>query len=226
MANIKLGAIISDIQGSIGGTTFRRTPHGHSAYNKQKKQLLSARSLNSRRIEIANIFQGWSKLSENERAQINEKALLFQFPDKFGNMKNLTGRQLYTKLTSQLLPTGLTVQSWATLDSNVDAPIIDDIDVSLANSMFDIYLKYPVNVTRILVSAKPKPKTGNVKPHAHFRTMLSLNAANLGSVDFYERFIENFPLAVAGECYQVNVYAVNNYGFKSPVSAFSIILGA
>ena len=91
MANIKLGAIISDIQGSIGGTSFRRTPHGHSAYNKQKKQLLSARALSSRRIELAKVFQGWSQLTENERLQINEKALLFQFPDKFGNMKNLTG---------------------------------------------------------------------------------------------------------------------------------------
>lgn len=224
MANIKLGAIVSDIQGSIGGTTFRRTPHGHSAYNKQKKQLLSARSLNSRRIELANVFQGWSKLSDKERKQINEQSKLFQFPDKFGNMKNLTGRQLYTKLTSQLLPTGLTVPSWATLDSNVDAPEISDIDVSLGDKIFDIYLKSAVTVARVLISAKPKPKTGNVKPHAHFRTMLSLEAASLGSVDFYDIFMENYPLATAGECYQVNVYAVNNYGFKSPVSAFSVIL--
>lgn len=224
MANIKLGAIISDIQGSIGGTTFRRTPHGHSAYNKQKKQLLSARSLNSRRIEIANIFQGWSKLSSNERNQINEKALLFQFPDKFGNMKNLTGRQLYTKLTSQLIGTGLTVQSWATLDSNVEAPIIKSIDVSMSNSTFDINLKSPVTVERILVSAKPKPKSGNVKPHAHFKTIYSQPATTQDLIEFYDKFIENFPLATAGECYQVNVYAVNKYGFKSPVSAFSIIL--
>lgn len=224
MANIKLGAIVSDIQGSIGGTTFRRTPHGHSAYNKQKKQLLSARSLSSRRSEISNVFQGWSKLSDNERAQINEQSKLFQFPDQFGNMKNLTGRQLYTKLTSQLLPTGLTVPSWATLDSTVEAPIVADIDVSLGNQIFDIYLKSAVTVARVLVSAKPKPKTGNVKPHAHFRTMLSLEASSRGSIDFYQEFIANYPLATVGECYQVNVYAVNNYGFKSPVSAFSIIL--
>lgn len=224
MANIKLGAIVSDIQGSIGGTTFRRTPHGHSAYNKQKKQLLSARSLSSRRIELANIFQGWSKLSDNERKQINEQALLFQFPDKFGNMKNLTGRQLYTKLTSQLIGTGLTVPSWATLDSNVEAPIIASIDVSLSSAIFDINLKSHVTAAAILVSAKPKPKSGNVKPHAHFRTMLSFAAERRDNIDFYDEFIKNYPLAAAGQCYQVNVYAVNKYGFKSPVSAFSIIL--
>jgi len=109
MAKFVLGGIITNIAGSVGGTTLRRVPNGFSMYNKSKGTSI-ARLLNNTRVpQIARIFQKWSGLTDVERAGWNATALTVTFPDKFGVAKNLTGRQLFSKANIQLLPIGIEV---------------------------------------------------------------------------------------------------------------------
>ena len=108
MAVIKLGSIVTDIAGSIGGTTFRRTTTGHAVYNKQGRQVKSAFSKASRKNQLGNVFRNWYNLSESEREQWALNASTYPLKDRFGNTKYLTGRQLFTKLNAQLLPANAT----------------------------------------------------------------------------------------------------------------------
>ena len=86
MAVIKLGSIVTDIAGSIGGTTFRRTSTGHAVYNKQGSQIKSAFARTSRKNALANIFRAWGELDKATQDAWAENALIYKVPDRFGKI--------------------------------------------------------------------------------------------------------------------------------------------
>lgn len=101
MAVIKLGAIVTGIAGSIGGTTFRRTREGLSAMNKSGGPSRNRARQNSILNTLRARIQAWTDLTPITRGDWNDAAPLFQFPDKFGDLKTLTGRQLFIKLSTR-----------------------------------------------------------------------------------------------------------------------------
>ena len=101
MATFKLGAIITDIAGSIGGTTLKRNGSYKVIMNKSSGTPYS-RSYNNPSLQyLPFIFKSWSHLSDVEKAAWKEQALLYTFPDKFGTLRNLSARQLFVKLNAQ-----------------------------------------------------------------------------------------------------------------------------
>ena len=101
MATFKLGAIITDIAGSIGGTTLKRNGAYKVIMNKSSGTPYS-RSLNNPSLQyLPFIFKSWSLLADEEKAAWKEQALLYTFPDKFGTLRTLSGRQLFVKLNAQ-----------------------------------------------------------------------------------------------------------------------------
>ena len=92
MATFKLGAIITDVAGSIGGTTLKRNGAYKVIMNKSSGTPYS-RSYNNPSLQyLPFIFKSWSKLDNAEKAAWNEQALLYTFPDKFGTLLNLLVR--------------------------------------------------------------------------------------------------------------------------------------
>ena len=101
MATFKLGAIITDIAGSIGGTTLKRNGSYKVIMNKSSGTPYS-RSYNNPSLQyLPFIFKSWSRLDDAEKKAWKEQALLFTFPDKFGTLRTLSGRQLFVKLNAQ-----------------------------------------------------------------------------------------------------------------------------
>lgn len=101
MATFKLGAIITDIAGSIGGTTLKRNGSYKVIMNKSSGTPYS-RSYNNPSLQyLPFIFKSWSHLSDAEKAAWQQQALLYTFPDKFGTLRTLSGRQLFVKLNAQ-----------------------------------------------------------------------------------------------------------------------------
>lgn len=110
MAVIKLGAIVTGIAGSIGGTTFRRTINGNSAYNKSngpsRNTAKGNDSLQARRM----VIQTWATLDGSQKQDWETVASTLLFPDKFGDLKNITGRQLFIKMSNRLVITDLAIR--------------------------------------------------------------------------------------------------------------------
>ena len=101
MATFKLGAIITDIAGSIGGTTLKRNGGSKVIMNKSSGTPYS-RSYNNPSLQyLPFIFKSWSRLAEEEKKAWEQQALLYTFPDKFGTLRTLSGRQLFVKLNAQ-----------------------------------------------------------------------------------------------------------------------------
>ena len=101
MATFKLGAIITDIAGSIGGTTLKRNG-GYKVIMNKSSGTPYSRSYNNPSLQyLPFIFKSWSRLDDAEKAAWAAQALLFTFPDKFGTLRTLSGRQLFVKLNAQ-----------------------------------------------------------------------------------------------------------------------------
>lgn len=221
MANIKLGAIITDIAGSVGGSTFRRTPAGIVLYNKQGRQIKSAFSEFSRKNAIAVIFRGWEELIPSEKEQWAVCANLYPVKNKFGEEKNLTARQLYTKLNAQLLP----VQSFSDV-SNFStilfAPVVYFQPLDISSESFILSWDGTASQSYLLVSMYQIRKNGSAKPTKAFRRTYWANGPGNGPVDIYYSVLEQFPYLKAGDTFGINVQWMNQSGIISSVQSATV----
>lgn len=223
MATFKLGAIITDIAGSVGGTTFRRGSNFKSMYNKQGRQIKSAFSKNSVKNKIAQIFSYWSSLTEEERTFYNEQALLYPVTDKFGQEKYLTGRQFYTKLSTQLIPTN-TIIDIAVFDKYVPTYEITSIVSNWAGPTVDIYFSEVFTGWWLLISVYPLNRASNGKPTKKVFRLFADNPIGAGPLDIGELMFAKFPYARIGDKFGINFQTMNPSGFQTPVQTITFTL--
>ena len=224
MAVIKLGSIVTDIAGSIGGTTFRRTSTGHAAYNKQGRQVKSAFAKTSRKNELGNIFSSWYNLTENEREQWALNASVYPLKDKFGNTKYLTGRQLYTKLNAQLLPANVT-SNVNNFDSFVELAPVNIYSFDINDNTLKLHVAGAFEKQFIYISMYQLRSRGRVKPHAHFKRTAVKEVLSETNVDIWDEFKKQFPLAENGQTFGFNIQFVNQCGVMTSVLAFTAVAG-
>ncbi|MEX0596344.1 MAG: hypothetical protein WD512_07570, partial [Candidatus Paceibacterota bacterium] len=198
MASIILGTIITDLAGSVGGSTFRRTPRGIILYNKQGTQIKSAFAKNSVKNQIGVVFRAWQSLDLETRGAWSDEATLYPQLDKFGNTVTLTGRQFFTKLNTQLIPVQLTADI-----NNISNIITDGLVVSVIASItaeqFIIDFNKEINDYFILVSVYPLRAGSGVNGTRHFFRTAIVDLDNALEVDIYVQFIAQFPFSQVGD---------------------------
>ena len=221
MAIIKLGSIVTSIAGSIGGSTFRRTPRGIIAYNKQGRQSRSALASASQRLSIGSLFAQWRFLDKATQNQYISLAALYSFPDRFGNQIFLSGRQFFTKLNSQLLPVNQVVDL-ANFDDEIPKSIVTDIALSVEDEYLNVAVAGVVSSSYICIAFYNIRKGGSIKPHAHFKPTTTRLVNENTVLDVWDAFKAQFPFAQIGSDFGCNIYFINPSGFKSPTQSFVV----
>lgn len=221
MASIKLGAIITDIAGSIGGTTFRRTPRGIIAYNKQGTQIKSAFAPNSVKAQLGNIFKSWGLLSPSEKEFWAEQALLFQFPNKFGQLVNLTGRQFFTKLNAQLIPVNLNVTA-GTYNPLIELGYPSSVNQDWLGGNVIINFSMEMASTWAVVECYPLRSGENAKPNLKSVPLYTQYGIGVSDVNIFSAFTTRYGFPIGGSRFGLNVYTLSNSGFKSSITTFVI----
>lgn len=223
MANIKLGSIITDIQGSVGGSTFRRTPRGVILYNKQGTQIKSAFAEASRKNQLGNVFSAWQKLSPEEQKYWNVQATLYPQKNKFGSDVYLTGRQFFTKLSAQMLPAQKPVQT-SPLDDRLSKSILQNIACIPGNDELTIFFDTTIDDFFVYVSIYPLRKGARVKPHAHFKRTYAEFVSGSEKINIWDAFKIQYPLAVIGDKFGANIQMCSTSGFLTSVQAMEFVL--
>lgn len=99
MARITYGIVVTNIKGSIGGTTFSSNRAGSIA----KARLTGRRRLSpgqsSSLSASMSVTNAWNALSYAEKTVFNDYAIANTFTDRFGTVKTLTGFQWYKQLS-------------------------------------------------------------------------------------------------------------------------------
>lgn len=224
MAKIILGTFITNIAGSSQGSTFRRTKNGHSVFNKQNRILRQSLFLNTKIFAIAEIIRGWRLLTQAQRDEWNRQSQFFQFPDKFGNLKTLSGRQLYIKLTSQMSVANVAFVDPFTLDST-NTPItatLSFMNFSNQSVIFEVDYTNPNSVWA--VGFKPSNNRKALEPKRQYavgavRQNPFQSYAQLGDV-----LISQFPTAKIGDWFEAHFFGLNASGFKTETFALKFQL--
>lgn len=222
MANIKLGAIITDIAGSIGGSTFRRTQRGIICYNKQGRQIKSAFAKNSVKNKLGAILSSWSFLDSATKQDWADLAPLYPQKDKFGGDVILTGRQFYTKLNAQLIPVNQVVDLNAFNDV-VFLGVVTSVSLDMSANDFIIVFDTTLDGFYVLVSVFPLRAGGSPKPTKHAFPTYANDPGNKEDINIFGAFLTQYPNAEIGQTWGVNIRVMNTSGFQTSVQSFSVV---
>lgn len=219
MAKILLSGVVTAIVGSIGGTTFKRTPYGFS-FGKKSLGFTKNKSLSNKALGyLAQVRNDWKNLTFPEQEAWNEKALTVKFPDKFGNLINLSGRMLFIKSWATLIQSGSVIKSAADFNTNIDAFTIDTntIDIGIDKVEFDI----TSSSSGQWYYFQLQPVRDKLQPPSFTRRFICLrqNKARNFTVNLFTELKEQFGPLVVGSWYRVYVTPVNNGGYAgTPIS--------
>jgi hypothetical protein len=219
MAKIILGATVTAIVGSINGNTFKRTPYGFSLGRKSlgysRNKLLNNQALGW----LAQVRNDWKNLTFAEKEAWNEKALKVQFPDKFGNLINITGRMLFIKSWGTLIQSGSTIKSAAVFNTNIDffSLTTNVIDIGIDKVEFDITSSsqgqwYYFQLQRV---------RDKLQPPSFTRRFICSRQYYSGDrvIDLFTEMKEQFGKLNAGDWYRIYVTPVNDGGYAgTPIS--------
>src|SRR4030042_1417483 len=113
MARITYGALVTEITGSIAGTTFQRNSSGaigrQRAYTSVNPSVLQS----GNQVQLADLVTLWSTLSSADKNGWNAIASSYQHTTPWGNQKTLSGFQWFMCCNRQLLSVGQPVISAA-----------------------------------------------------------------------------------------------------------------
>lgn len=213
MATIKLGAIVTDIAGSVGGSTFRRGSNFIALYNKQRRQIKSVASPFSRLGQLSNIVKTWSTMSQDDRDSWELVAGNFRFPGKFGSDKILTARQLFTKLNGQMLSVDIINLNATGIINTVNVPLIDNIYSEIESSVIDVNFVGPVTddytyfkFTRLSNLAQTYVKPSN-------KVDFAVHIGNLSTYNIFYAMLAKYQSISDGDIFTIQVYNINQWGF-------------
>ena len=102
MAVIKMGALVTEIAGSIGGTTFRRFRGSFVMYNKSVGGSMNKLLTNQRLQYLAWLSKQYNLLSTSDRETWATETVKYTFPDKFGNSRILSPKDFFVKMNGNL----------------------------------------------------------------------------------------------------------------------------
>lgn len=225
MAKIILGALVSNIAGSVGGTTFKRTPNGIVMMNKNRGASRSSILQNNRVSQIASIFQRWKTLNGTNKSAWNEYSKTMQFPDKFGNLKNLSGRQLYTKLNCQLLCVD---DSITVVGSKGDAisPIKDSFGEIYYNDTIAIYTNNSLDQENyILFQMEWHQGNTSIAPTFTRKKIVTfIYTAVSMETDLFSFLLNEFPYMVPGDTIYLYRTVMADNGLRGVTNVFKRII--
>lgn len=216
MAIFQLGSIVTSIVGSIGGTTFKR---GASNLIVSKKSMGASRSLllsNVRLGAISSVFMGWSSLSQSMRDDWAFIAPSYLFPDKFGVLRALTARQLFTKLSIQLIPVNQAVPDADQINNVLGVFGVNFFNLTKSPFKCELDISYTGDAGYLLVQIQVAQKNlySPIFNRRQITAWVMIDSA-LG-FDFTEEILKQFPYI--NEKYSVRAFVsiMNVSGFKSP----------
>lgn len=215
MATFTLGSIVTQIVGSIGGTTFKRGRNSliisRKSYGGSRSKLLQ----NKRLGNLGLIFQAWASLSLALRTSWSEQASLIQFPDKNGVLKFLTGRQLYTKLNSQMITSDLSIQDPAGLVTVVGNPTLAVANLVVSTQAGIVQIVGGTNNARFNLYAQKLPFAGASVDIRKAKFIFNNVQYSPGNFALGTAFTNIFGAFVVSDNYIFFVEEISNFGFKS-----------
>jgi hypothetical protein len=224
MAKILLGGVVTAIVGSIGGTTFKRTPYGFS-FGKKSLGFTKNKSLSNKALGyLAQVRNDWNNLGTVEQNNWNDVAQTFEFPDKFGNPIKLTGRMLFIKSWGTLIQSGSSIKSAAEFNTNTDNFVLSLGTIDLNTDAIEIDITSPSSGQWYYFQVERIRKENQAPSFTRRYVCLRQNEVGDGTINLFLPMKAQFQTLEVDELYRVYVTAVNNSGYAGTVNWIDVEL--
>lgn len=227
---IKWGALVVDGRNKIGGQVASKNRNG--AYMRNKVTPVNGKSASqvTVRNRLASLASGWRGLTAGQRLAWNAAVSDYKKTDIFGDIQNPSGFNLYVKLNSTLINTGLAAISAPPLP--VAVSVFSAFSVAFAfgaqTAVVTVLPAVLPDDERIIIRATPALSAGKSFVSSEFRQIQVVTAVVAGSINIAAAYIAKFgPIGAAGSKIFVEIIHVNEVtGQMSQVQQASAIVAA
>jgi hypothetical protein len=205
MARIKYGSLVTDIAGSIGGSTFQRSAYGNTLRSKPNPiRSVSSAQLNIRAF-MKQAHQAWAAMSSNERQQWHQFTMFSNPSIKHDRNVHMSGHNLYIKYQVSRLTAGLAIQNTLQYISIPGWKYPDGFGIVAADALV-IAVYGPAmsfnDVFAILKVSSPRPGSQSYNPHG-LRYLSYVIEASI-NLTIYNSYLATFGF-VPTESFYANV---------------------
>ena len=226
MAKIKLGLVVTEASGKLGGHVFAKNKGG--AYLRTKVTPSNPQSVaqTAVRILFAVISAGWSALTAAQRASWDAAVESFKVTNIFGDLKVLSGKALYQRLNQNRQLTGQAILQVAPAVAPINATGASGVAGSVAGTSLDITTTKDTTGMFLLVSATGSLTAGTKFVKNKLRNIGTFAGAAAGTVDIYDEYVAKFGAPAAGANVYVSVKVINASGQATPAETLKAVISA
>jgi hypothetical protein len=153
MAKLKFGMVVTEASGKLGGHVFARNRGGAYARTKVTPVNPQTSFQQNARALLSNYSQAWRGLTQAERDSFNAAVSDFAKTDIFGDLRNPTGKNLFTLLNINLSLAGGSPVSVAPTPQGVESVAITGLAVDEAQAELEVSFSGTTVLSTILVFA-------------------------------------------------------------------------
>jgi hypothetical protein len=224
MAKIKLGAIVTDMSGKLGGHVFSKNKGGKYMRTKSTPSNPQSSAQMSIRGIFASISSAWSALTESSRLSFNGFVSAYATTDIFGDLRNPSGKNLFQRLNQNLSLTGQTLIDTCVAPESVPFANVDKATGNGALSSLALVYNGDTTGSRMLVFATPSLSQGTRFVKNKLRVIGAFDGSVGGSLDIAGDYVAKFGAIVGGSNVVIGVKVINANGQASPMETIKAVI--
>lgn len=226
MAKIKLGAIVTDIRGKLGGHVFSKNRSG--AYMRTKVTPTNPQTSYQSLVRgiFAAISSAWSSLTDNQRLSFRDKVQQYTSTDIFGDIKVPSGKTLHHKLNQNLELSGQAQVS--TCPSPIEVPFANLLEIIGEVSTQELEVTYEGDLTgsEVMFFATPSLSQGTKFVKNQMRLLGHVAGTTGAAVLIDSMYAAKFGAFELGANIVVGVKVINANGQASPMETLKAAITA
>ena len=190
MAKIKFGMFMTDARGKVGGQVFSKNRGG--AYVRTKVTPANGQTARQSYVRqlLGAISQSWSGLTQSARDSFDEAVAQWSKTDIFGDIRNPTGKNLFTRLNINLANSGQATILLA--PEKIEMPFLTARAV--LNSGDDMLIQSIINTPGaiLVVSATAPQSAGTNFFRGKYRQIGYYDGATIDNADLLPDYVAKF----------------------------------
>ncbi len=213
---MKFGAIVVAGSGKIGGHVASKNRGGAYLRTKTTPSNPNTAAQAAARGILSSLSQGWSSLTDSQRAGWNAAVSDFSSTDIFGDIKNPTGLNLYIKLNTNLINTGQAQLTNAPAKMEILFSPLDRAQYDISDNILEVVLSdAAMDGAVVLISATPPLPAGVSYAKNKFR-VIGYGTVAGGIVESNGLYTDKFGALVTTDNVQVSYKVIAANGQASP----------
>lgn len=198
MAKLKFGMIVTEGRGKLGGHVLSKNRYGAYARTKVTPVNPQSPAQQAARNILSAFSQAWSGLTQEAILAWNNAVGDFSRTDVFGDLRNPTGKNLFTRLNINLNSIGVIPIDAPPLPSEVPSAAIVTVEINPTLLLYSIVFTGDSPLVSYQIWATPALSPGISFVSSEYRLIDSVAGGAGSPIDFNAAYVNRFGVPAVG----------------------------